>query len=220
MADEPRSQFRQQNRSNLRTKFALITAALAQNTRLTTLSFDSLNLRPETTPHVKTMLKSLTNLVRLAMGGNLFTKDNIKEMSTVIVPSKKLMVVDFTDNDYTGADVGEFLEIWKHNYSAQILRFISHGVMMSQFDINFKNLWERNTRIQWNNIHPLIVDCFFGFASRELPVYVMLWILDWLEPMSLAVEWRHFEKVRLLERLVESRRRVLANRGSTNASNW
>jgi hypothetical protein len=113
--------------------------------------------------------------------------------------------------EFTGVPLAENLVRHPYDIGNTRLRFIVPREMS-------------NPRTDWNNTHALICDNTLALAPLQLrdvvqlPVYVLLWIFDWLEPMIYYPEWRHVDKVRLIEGLVASRRRVLQLRDKPAAA--
>jgi len=65
-----------------------------------------------------------------------------------------------------------------------------------------KAICARNNELQWPKVHAMIVDIVIALAPRRLPVYCLLWIIDWLP----WIERAHAEikKVRLIESVMRS----------------
>jgi hypothetical protein len=199
------------NFNKIQQKFRLLCDALALNTGLFSLSLDNLQLAHENALYLPTMLTRCTRLASLSLFDNCLTAEHVTKISNVLVPSKWIRYVDFSGNAYEPSDIEDFLAIWKHNYSVARLEFDHIAVRAKQNQFKH-NLCARNMRLYWGSIHEYFVDIYMVLAPLELPVYVLLWILDWLEPMSLAVEYHHYEKVCLLQKLVLSRRAVFERR--------
>lgn len=51
--------------------------------------------------------------------------------------------------------------------------------------------------------------CVLGLLALEFPLYVMLEIVDWLEPMSYNPSLFRYRKVRMLEGIMRSRRKII-----------
>ena len=73
---------------------------------------------------------------------------------------------------------------------------------------------------QWREVTRVMQHYFGGLRSLQLSTYVLLWLLDWLPPMSYRYAWKgdpaydphHGKKVALIEGLIRSYRRVFEKR--------
>jgi hypothetical protein len=78
----------------------------------------------------------------------------------------------------------------------------------------------RNRDIAWPCLHQGVLEYVIALLSLGLSPYELLWVIDWLPPMHLRFRWagdsahdpRHVQKIRLIERLSGSYRRVLEAR--------
>jgi hypothetical protein len=66
-------------------------------------------------------------------------------------------------------------------------------------------------------MHKVLHEIVIAVLPLDLPVYVLLWVLDWLKPMSHKPEMHLLKKVRLIEGLRRSRADVKAMRSVTNS---
>ena len=80
----------------------------------------------------------------------------------------------------------------------------------------FIAMCKRNFELEWRKVQPLIVDICIGLAPLNLPIYVLLWIIDWLPHLERA--HKEVKKVRLIESVVGSIRKVETSRRSTAKS--
>jgi hypothetical protein len=68
----------------------------------------------------------------------------------------------------------------------------------------------------WDRFHYFYLDVVLALLPLELPAYVLLWILGW---HPVYVHAREIDRIRLIERAMRSRRKVLAARGESSSSN-
>jgi hypothetical protein len=66
-----------------------------------------------------------------------------------------------------------------------------------------------NRRRKWILVHGIVRDHCMALMPLDLPAYVLLWLCDWLPNVAVVTE---IKKIRLIENLIASRRRVLAAR--------
>jgi hypothetical protein len=69
----------------------------------------------------------------------------------------------------------------------------------------------------WRNVHNVLLELVIVVLPLDLPVYVLLWVLDWLKPMSHYPDMHLLKKVRLIEGLRRSRAVVKAMHSVTNS---
>jgi len=65
-------------------------------------------------------------------------------------------------------------------------------------------------------MHYFYLDVVLALLPLELPAYVLLWILGW---HPVYVHAREIDRIRLIENVMRSRRKVLAARGESSSSN-
>jgi hypothetical protein len=73
-----------------------------------------------------------------------------------------------------------------------------------------------STSLFWDSLHYFYLDAVLALLPLELPAYVLLWILGWL---PVYVHAREIDRIRLIENVMRSRRKVLAARGESSSSN-
>jgi hypothetical protein len=95
------------------------------------------------------------------------------------------------------------------NYSLRQCWF--NGVTHHENDF-VRATMERNAQVCWANIHPLLVNVTIAMTSLNLPVYVILWIIDWLPHIHAA--HTEYRKVRVIAGVADSIRRVYEARNS------
>jgi hypothetical protein len=200
-------------------QFTRLADGLLKNTRLQVLWLNNAHISHECLHDLLRVLKSLSRLRDLALIGNLLCDDDAVAISKVLSESKTIRTLDMTHNLITAAGGEKCMLSWKSNYyitSLDILSLTNTDSIPMFISMNkLSNICSRNKTVRWAVIHGRIVEMYLAFAPLELPVYVLLWIIDWLPPMSLAPEHNHFKKVQLLQNLVASRCAVIARRSCT-----
>jgi hypothetical protein len=197
---------------DLYANFDWLSSALSCNQGLKSLDLHELNLPSSTMIHLLQLLKSLKKLKTLSLYGNQFTKEDLFAISNVVKSHNKFIRnVDFSHNNFSQQDEAELVANWKDNYSVVKLYFFLPKQPGTRVGLG-RPICERNEPLRWRNMRPIIIDLFIALAPLDLPLYTMLWIFDWLEPMSVSPDHRHYAKVYLLEKLINSRRTVLAQR--------
>lgn len=88
-----------------------------------------------------------------------------------------------------------------------------NGVLDQYSDsTEYANIITRNMSMTPLNMYYPIMGYTIAMFPLKLPVYVLLWILDWLEPFSFNIEWNHIRKIRLIESITSSCQKVVKNR--------
>jgi hypothetical protein len=193
---------------NLAMKYQNLFDAVCSNTMLQRLNLTDLELTSAPIDKLTSALSALSRLTMLDLSGNSFKDEDAFKISSSLLKSKTLKSFHFTDNDLSHEGADKCVKIWEANYFVTTLYLgCSHGLCNYTGYITL-----RNRRLDWNVIHSHILGLFLALAGKQLPVYIMLWIMDWLDPMAINAEHFHFKKVRLLEGLVESHRRVINKR--------
>jgi len=117
-------------------------------------------------------------------------------------------------------DTTAILNVLKHNYSlidGRVLFRWSHMSAVQGFDIALNDISTRNRSLLWRHMHSVLLELMIAALPLELPVYILLWVFDWLQPMSHNPHLHVLRKVRLIEGLQRSRSTIIAMRSVVNA---
>lgn len=102
--------------------------------------------------------------------------------------------------------------LWEKNFSLlELTVFDTIKSVREQPPVScFPDLCKRNYEMTWRGTHKLIVDIVIAMEKIYFPGYVLLWIINWLPYMD--VYPRELKKITLIQGLINSFRRVEANR--------
>lgn len=134
--------------------------------------------------------------------GNLITKTlSIVEFGCTFIP-QDASVFNEEENDHAR----HFCESCLRNYTLCKVKLAVDTniscVVISHLQANIQPILQRNRLFSWHAVHSEIRDIVIAMYAFELPVYVLLWIVDWL-PM-VATLHREYKKVMLIEQLRSS----------------
>ncbi len=152
-----------------------------------------------TTQHLQSLFVLVENL----------TKEFMIRLGDYIANSKSLksLLICLPENyvvNLSAVDIGAFTTTIKKNFTLEIL---SISAYRDQFD----KVTVRNVESNWKNIHKLLLDVTIAISILNLPVYVILFIVDWLPYVDVG-RVRQYQKVILIEDVIKSIRRVVENR--------
>jgi len=145
----------------------------------------------------------LTTTTKLASLNVCFDSDDDNDDAYIVTLDNE-MILNALNNNYSLVD--------KRSTS---LRWASFD--FPRFTAAVGLILTRNQSLIWHNMHTILLDVAIVLLPLDLPVYVVLWVLDWLEPMSHQPDMHLLKKVRLIEGLHRSRAVVKAMRSVTNS---
>lgn len=135
--------------------------------------------------------------------------------SVAYVPSDLMWVMHLSGPHSTLTAVGEYL---RTRYDGSVVkqwiagvdrRFVWSG---SGGDVGTAHVdWHENAHFRSYYYHSIVLDVSIAFAAVDLPIYVLLFIIDWLPGVA---QTKQYLKVRLLESVRDSVRAVRERRDS------
>lgn len=171
-------------------------------------------------------LSNNTTLKTLNMKGNqIVTKAGLYSLTQLLQKNKVLqtLTVGIYLMSYfeTGCsfninqnDVDVFSKRCLENYTILNFNISLIASYSADLDADFKEkmaqIATRNDLLRWKNVHALISDIVIAFSLLELPVYVLLFIVDAFP--YLEIVHSQFKKVKLIESLTNSIQNVKAQR--------
>jgi hypothetical protein len=199
--------------------FSALAVALSLNPTLRSLCLNNVGLRLENLAHIHHIILSTPKLQILELRENDLDDTSIVSISEVLADSTSIRFVDFGLNPISDNAYSWCMNIWQRNYTVCSLKIHHPGVWgvirgYTSTVLTLENYIERNRSLLWHNVHSQLVEFYLALAPLGLPTYIMLWIFDWLSPMTIAPEHNHVRKIRLLEGLVVSRRKMLSMRNA------
>lgn len=102
------------------------------------------------------------------------------------------------DNAVSDAELLLFCERCWNNYSLCFISLHHLSAPFSTCDL----ITSRNRSIQWPTVLSEMRDAVIGLFPFQLPLYTMLWIIDWFP--YIAIAHKEYKKVTALQRIYES----------------
>ena len=210
-----------------RVSAALVTKEIALNTNLCHLSFAGCSINCDTLAAICCELQTNTTLKKLNLSRCNFRARGLDALAQFLSKNKSLQKVKLHRMrlEDESAAMRFYETICDTNYT--LLRvsivegrpetILSRALFPFDFldvvQARFNKMCERNVKMRWCVIHPLIVDIVIALASAplNLPAYVLLWIIDWLPHLERAHS--ELKKIRLIANVIESIRRVKTGGG-------
>jgi hypothetical protein len=217
---------------------AFVTKEIALNTNLCHLSFAGCAIDCDTLAAICCELQTNTTLKKLNLSRCNFRARGLDALAQFLSKNKSLQKVKLHRMrlEDESAAMRFYETIFDTNYTLLRVSIVEgrpetillggppHGCGMSSrvlFPFDFidvvqarlNKMCERNVKMRWCVIHPLIVDIVIALASAplNLPAYVLLWIIDWLPHLERAHS--ELKKIRLIANVIESIRRVKTGGG-------
>jgi hypothetical protein len=144
------------------------------------------------------------------------------DMKHILETNRKLEHVLWgkrTDLTLLDAEEKSLLEAVRNNWAIRVFK-------MMPMELTFKVEEILDGRADPEDIHIATTDIVTGLLSQHLCAYEILWIIDWLPPMSTRYAWApdgvnvdysydpcHGKKIALIEGLMRSYRRAIEARG-------
>jgi hypothetical protein len=201
-------------------KFFALARAIAENSSLRILDLQEHGLSVENVPDIALILSRTPKLLTLNLSNNLFRDAGLIALAQLLAKNKSVAFFNVAGNKVSAEGGSRCLEILDSNYILcsyylflETQEFFDGKTCQTYTPYGFI---ARNRNLRWMNIHVILTDIYLSLAPLNLPAYVLLWILDYLEPMALKVDHHHLKKINHLQSLVNSRRSVIENRKSTS----
>jgi hypothetical protein len=201
--------------------FTSLARAIAQNHNLRILELEEHSLSVWNVPDIGFILMNTPNLLTLNLSRNVFQDAGVIALAQILVDNKSVAFLNLQQNGVTEGGNLTCLQILESSYticSYLVLNDISmlnrNGRVVAVKVVD--DYGSRNKCLRWINVRTILADIYLALAPLKLPAYVMLWILDYLEPMALAADHHHMKKITLLQNLINSRRSIILNRQRIN----
>jgi len=172
-----------------------LAAALMSNTSLVHIDLSSNKIGPEGGRAIARVLKANTRVTYIDLSYNLIDIEACAAIADALHYNTHLKNLYLSGNP-TGVEGGKAIaQVLSMNYSLL-------DVLIDEYDLGV--LLNRNQALIWRNVHCRVLDVCLALAPLSLPTYVVLEIVDWLPPMSVAVWHHHAKKVQLIATVLRS----------------
>lgn len=152
------------------------------------------------------MLKNNKNIIFINLNNNQIQIEGIKAIVSALTINKTLTGICLSDNCYYEEGGKLIIPMLKKNYTLLNITFDGD----EDYITFVYNCIERNEKLQWKNIHSIIMNICIALWSSGLPNYVLLEIIDWFPFWEVALN--RYKKVILIENVNRSICKMLEKR--------
>ncbi len=155
-----------------------IVVALEKNKKLRTLSLGNNNIGYKGAKLLADALENNKNISKIDISNCKIGNKGIKSIVQMLQKNTTIISIEFCGNHFDYEGLNSIISMMEKNYKLLLIEFDDKGEFVGKYMKLLKYL-RRNKQLRWRFVYHDIIDICIAMFALELPVYVLLEIVDW-----------------------------------------